>query len=558
MGGKESIQADSQYFTKVSFQVNILVCGDYVEENMERDLDNIQIIKKHEGLNYIKKGGHKNINEWNYYFFPKNKNIGEDTKNFIKKKITIKDYKNLILFYSGLNNYTYEDLLKFYDSQPDSYQINTIIITKRDEEFVMPKLKRMNTNLIRHVGEDNIIEQLINIIEITSYCNELGDEIGFPKKFVNESLLEKDDQLMIKYSFTFNILICGKPGAGKSTIINRILGKNKCFAAKGTSSLTSHVVKYIHDKYPIVIYDTPGFEKEEDIERVKKLIEDKNKTLNEEKNKIHCVLYCMNTCAERTFISNEFSFLIGLLNQKMDTIFIATHAKTKEYSNDYIEALKLSLLQNSNLDKRLEDLEDLVFPVELKDEDEYKKFGLKEVFLFLYKKYKSEKINFEITKYNLNQIKSTFLSEIITKENTKKRLTALAKRVKSNFKLLASSLGNSPNIKGTTMLSTSIIKIISKIYNHPITTRECLEYIESKKYTNELERNDTTTRKIEKTFASIFYTNGPAAKEVDYLANCLIEDYNKEIEIDRLFYSYLNSYKIGINEAIDSLKEIKD
>jgi len=33
----------------------------------------------------------------------------------------------------------------------------------------MHELKRMNTNLIRNVQEYNIIGQLINVIEITSY-----------------------------------------------------------------------------------------------------------------------------------------------------------------------------------------------------------------------------------------------------------------------------------------------------------------------------------------------------------------------------------------------------
>ena len=557
MGTKQS-RVESQCFEKISFHVNILVCGDYIEGVIEKDLDNVKVMQSHEGLNYIKKGGHKNIGDWNYYFFPKNKDIGKNTHKFIKESIKNFDYKNLILFYSGLNNYTYEDLLKFYDSLSEIYQANIIIVTKRGEKFDMPKLKKMNPNLIRVVGEDNTIEQLINIIEITSYCNELGDEIGFPKKFVNENLLEKDNQLMIKDSFTINFLLCGKPGSGKSTVINRILGKNKCFSGKGTSSLTSHIVKYIHDKYPIVIYDTPGFEKEEDIETIKKLLEEKNKTLNEEKNKIHCVLYCINTMAERTFIKNEFSFITQLLDQKMDIFFLSTHARTRENSSDYIEATKMSLLQNSNNDTRIENLEDYIYPVELKDEGENKKFGLKEVFAALYNRYKSEKINEEITKYNLRNIKSIFLKEIISKESAKRRLTALAQRAKTNFKLLASSLGNSINAKGTTMLSTSVIKYISKLYNHPITTRECLEFIESKKYTNELVSSDTNIRKFEKALATIFYTNGPAAKEVEYLSNCLIDEYNKEIDIDRIFFSYLNNYRKGINEAIESFKEIKD
>ena len=535
MGGKEITQVDSQYFENASFHINILVCGDYNAELIEKDLENIKMIRKEEGKKYIKKGRHRNINDWNYFFFEKNTKIGDNTLHFIKDSIKKFDYKNLILFYSGLNEFTYKNLLEFYDNQPSTYHMNIIIITKKNEEFVVPSLKKYNHSFIRNVVEDNMIEQLINIIEVTSYCNELGDEIGFPKKFIDTQLIDKDSKLMIKHSFTFNILVCGRPGGGKSLLINRILGKVKCFSGKGTSSLTMHVVKYIHDKLPLVIYDTPGFEKQEDIERVNKLINEKNKNCDEEKNRIHCVFYCLNTRSERSPAAGEFKFIKSLLDQKMDVIFIATHAETEEKARDYIEATKLSLLQNSNGKDGLGDL----------------------VFSALYNRYKNQIIETNITKDNINTINSSFLGEIKSKENVKKRLVALARRVKSNFKILASSMGQDYNVK-TTMISTAVIKIISKIYNHPINTEECLEFISENGYTNELAAEDTTKRIIEKGFASLFYKNGPAAKQVDYLAECLIAKYNKEIDKDTNFYNYLNSYKDGIKEAIESLKKIED
>ena len=560
MGGSETKQIDSQYFEeKNMFRIKILVCGDYNSQLIEKDLDNIKIInKKEEGKKYIKKGCHRNMFDWNYFFFEKNKDIGNNTLDFIKESIQNTDFRNLILFYSGLNYFTYKDLLEFYDNKANIYHMNTIIIVKNDEEFVMPTLKKINPSLIRIVKEGNIIEQLINIIEVTSYCNELGDEIGFPKQFVDSQLIDKDSQLMIKHSFTFNILVCGRPGCGKSLLINRILGKLKCFSGVGTSSLTQHVVKYIHDKLPLVIYDTPGFQKDEDIERVKTMIKEKNQQLDEEKNKIHCIFYCLNTRAERSFAPGEFVFIKSLLDQKMDLIIIPTHAESEEKAGDFIEATKMSLYQNSNNDDRIEKLEDYIYPVELVGEGVYKKFGLKKIFSSLYERYKSQIIKENINKENIKTVYSSFLGEIKSKENAKKRLTALARRVKSNFKILASSMGQSYNVKGTTMISTAIIKIISKIYNHPITTEECLDYISDKGYTNELTEEDTTGRKIEKGFASLFYKNGPAAKQVDYLSECLIKDYNKEIDKDSKFFDYLNNYKDGIKEAIESLKKVED
>ena len=117
---------------------------------------------------------------------------------------------------------------------------------------------------------------------------------------------------------------------------------------------------------------------------------------------------------------------------------------------------------------------------------------------------------------------------------------------------------NSPWVKGTTSLSTAVIKIISKIYNHPISTQECVDFIEDKKYTNEFKNSDTNERIIEKTLAYIFYVNGPAAKQVDYLSECLIKKYNQELNNDRKYYDYLNSFNKAINIAIDNLKEITD
>ena len=242
----------------------------------------------------------------------------------------------------------------------------------------------------------------------------------------------------------------------------------------------------------------------------------------------------------------------------MDVFIVTTHAETENKSEEYIEATKIQIFQNSNGDQNLEDLKNYIYPVELINNEFYTRFGLKKLFSAIYERYAKEKISYEITPGNVKEIPSKFLHDILTKKNLKIYLSALSTRIKVNFKLLAASLGTNADVKGTTMLSNSVIKIISNIYNHKISTDESLEIIKYTGYTNEIESEDSIIRKIEKGFASIIYFNGPAAKEVDYIANHLINKYNKEIDNDLIFYKFLNDYRIAINNAIDSLNEIND
>ena len=213
----------------------------------------------------------------------------------------------------------------------------------------------------------------------------------------------------------------------------------------------------------------------------------------------------------------------------------------------------------ANGNQRIENLRNNIYPVELIGGRDYRRFGIGNLFTSIYKKYARERVQNEINQNNINTITSIFLRDIRTKINLQKKLKAISLRVKANFKLLAASLGTDAEVKGTTMLSVSVIRIISNIYNHPITVDECLENIEDIGYTNEFRNSeDKIFRKLEKSIASVFYFNGPASKEVDYIANYFIGEYNSEIDIDRNFYRFLNNYRIAINNAIDSLRNIND
>lgn len=99
-----------------------------------------------------------------------------------------------------------------------------------------------------------------------------------------------------------NIIIAGKTGVGKSTLINSIFGEE--LAKVGTGKpITQGIQKYEKEHIPIRIYDTQGLELEEaEKERVKNgIVEliDKNLIEGAKEDHIHIIWYCINCMGHR-------------------------------------------------------------------------------------------------------------------------------------------------------------------------------------------------------------------------------------------------------------------
>ena len=109
----------------------------------------------------------------------------------------------------------------------------------------------------------------------------------------------------IKNLKTLNIIVVGKSGVGKSTLINSLFRGN--FAETGLGRpVTSEIRKKTKKDYPLAIYDTPGFElsagqqnkvKEEILDIISKGFASKD--INEQ---IHCIWYCINVGAVHSIL----------------------------------------------------------------------------------------------------------------------------------------------------------------------------------------------------------------------------------------------------------------
>ncbi len=166
-----------------------------------------------------------------------------------------------------------DELLNYFSKIPQKYQPFYLHLTLSENEpnieviynkiINYKKMDKRNFYTMKYeILNDDLYLQFINQLnKFFSYYNELGD--------IN--IIEDDDQ---NFLARLNILVCGRAGAGKSTLINKILNEKRCREGSGLS-VTKYITFYNHKKYPLTIFDTPGFENEKTINDVVEVIKKK-------------------------------------------------------------------------------------------------------------------------------------------------------------------------------------------------------------------------------------------------------------------------------------------
>ncbi|MFB0918347.1 MAG: 50S ribosome-binding GTPase [Clostridiaceae bacterium] len=162
---------------------------------------------------------------------------------------------------------------------------------------------------------------------------------GIPTPAIISDVLRKTDEEIDKM-VPMNIMIIGKTGVGKSTLINSIFREELATTGIG-KPVTEHLQKITKDNIPIVIYDTKGLELSGSSQKkVQTEINDELVRLSNlgEKDKIHAIWYCINAASNR--VEEAEIDWIKELSIKVPVIVVLTlsiHEESSEELKKYIE-----------------------------------------------------------------------------------------------------------------------------------------------------------------------------------------------------------------------------
>lgn len=157
---------------------------------------------------------------------------------------------------------------------------------------------------------------------------------------------------------TLNVMILGKTGVGKSTLVNNVFGEEIAQTSIGRPE-TKQIRSYNKPGYPLTIYDTPGLELagENSVDSLLKQVIDvinKGRESGDLNQSIHCIWYCISTVSNR-FEPTERDFLKKLLEETskykggLPIILVLTQSLSKKNAERMKAEIEKENLQIPNI-----------------------------------------------------------------------------------------------------------------------------------------------------------------------------------------------------------------
>lgn len=184
-----------------------------------------------------------------------------------------------------------------------------------------------------------------------------------------QDILEKTEAEIEKMN-PVNILIAGKTGVGKSTLINSVFRENLADTGIG-KPVTKHLRRISKEGIPIALYDTRGLELNPKVQKdIKNEIFDLVEQNKQTRDAVHAVYYCIQANSSR--IEETEIDLIKEISSVLPVILVLTQSigKPAEEFNAYLENLNLPVAAVQNI---------MAEPYEITEDYVIPAFGLKEL-----------------------------------------------------------------------------------------------------------------------------------------------------------------------------------
>ncbi|SFC52102.1 protein of unknown function [Alkalibacterium subtropicum] len=184
-----------------------------------------------------------------------------------------------------------------------------------------------------------------------------------------QEILEKTEAEIEKMN-PVNILIAGKTGVGKSTLINNVFREKLADTGIG-KPVTKHLRRITKEGIPIVLYDTRGLELQQKIQKqVMKEIFDLVQEKKDSREAIHAVYYCIQANSSR--IEDTEVELIKEISEILPVILVLTQSigKPADEFSRYLEEMNLPVAAVQNV---------MSEPYEISDDYVIPRFGLKQL-----------------------------------------------------------------------------------------------------------------------------------------------------------------------------------